>query len=64
MRATDRTGRRHIAAVFLATTKPYKNFVLKLKFKLRNGNSGVQVRSQSMERPDASVNALEDLQFQ
>ncbi len=30
---------------FLATTKTYKNFVLKLKFKLRNGNSGVQVRS-------------------
>lgn len=30
---------------FLATTKPYKNFVLRLKFKLRNGNSGVQFRS-------------------
>jgi len=30
---------------FLATEKSYKNFVLRLKFKLRNGNSGVQVRS-------------------
>ena len=30
---------------FLATTKSYKNFVLRLKFKLRNHNSGVQVRS-------------------
>ena len=30
---------------FLATTKPYKNFVLRLKFKLRNHNSGVQFRS-------------------
>jgi hypothetical protein len=35
---------------FLATTKTYKNFVLKLKFKLRNGNSGVQVRSK--QHPD------------
>lgn len=30
---------------FLATEKTYKNFVLRLKFKLRNGNSGVQFRS-------------------
>ncbi len=30
---------------FLATKKTYKNFVLKLKFKLRNGNSGIQYRS-------------------
>ncbi len=30
---------------FLATEKSYKNFVLRLKFKFRNGNSGVQVRS-------------------
>jgi hypothetical protein len=30
---------------FLATEKTYKNFVLKVKFKLRNGNSGVQIRS-------------------
>lgn len=30
---------------FLATEKPYKNFVLKVKFKLRNHNSGIQFRS-------------------
>jgi len=30
---------------FLATEKHYKNFVLKLKFKLTNHNSGVQFRS-------------------
>ena len=30
---------------FLATTKSYKNFVLKATFKLRNHNSGIQVRS-------------------
>lgn len=30
---------------FLHTVKKYDNFVLKLKFKLRNGNSGVQIRS-------------------
>ena len=32
---------------FLATEKSYKNFVLKVKFKLRNGNSGIQYRSKS-----------------
>jgi hypothetical protein len=32
---------------FLATEKTYKNFVLKVKFKLRNGNSGIQFRSKS-----------------
>jgi Domain of Unknown Function (DUF1080) len=31
---------------FLATKKSYKNFILKLKFKLVNHNSGVQFRSQ------------------
>jgi len=31
---------------FLSTKKSYKNFVLKIEFKLRNHNSGVQVRSQ------------------
>ena len=31
---------------FLATKEHYKNFVLKLKFKLTNHNSGVQFRSQ------------------
>ena len=30
---------------FLATERSYKNFVLKVKFKLRNHNSGVQIRS-------------------
>jgi len=30
---------------FLCSEKTYKNFVVKLKFKMRNGNSGVQVRS-------------------
>lgn len=30
---------------FLATDKTYKNFVVKVKFKLHNHNSGVQVRS-------------------
>lgn len=34
---------------FLSTTKSYKNFVLKLEFKLRNHNSGVQVRSQQRD---------------
>lgn len=38
---------------FLATTKSYKNFVLKLDFKLRNHNSGVQVRSKQF--PDYVV---------
>ena len=38
---------------FLATTKTYKNFALKLKFKLRNHNSGVQVRSKQF--PDYVV---------
>ncbi len=38
---------------FLATTKSYKNFILRLKFKLRNGNSGVQVRSKQF--PDFVV---------
>lgn len=30
---------------FLATEKPYSNFELKVKFKLRNHNSGIQFRS-------------------
>ncbi len=38
---------------FLATSKTYKNFVLRLKFKLRNGNSGVQIRSK--QHPDYIV---------
>jgi hypothetical protein len=35
---------------FLISDKPYKNFVLKAKFRLRNHNSGIQFRSQ--ELPD------------
>src|SRR5258708_37242443 len=31
---------------FLVTDKPYANFVLKAKVKLRNGNSGIQFRSE------------------
>ncbi len=42
---TDNTELKH--NTFLATTKTYKNFALKLKFKLRNGNSGVQFRSKT-----------------
>ena len=38
-------GRKLKHNSFLSTTKTYKNFILKLKFKLRNHNSGVQVRS-------------------
>lgn len=34
---------------FLSTTKSYKNFVLKLEFKLGNHNSGVQVRSKQYD---------------
>lgn len=30
---------------FLSTAKKYKNFELRAKFKLRNGNSGIQIRS-------------------
>ncbi len=30
---------------FLVTDKPYKNFILKAKVKIRNGNSGIQFRS-------------------
>lgn len=34
---------------FLSTDKPYKNFVLRIKFKLRNHNSGVQFRSKEAD---------------
>ena len=30
---------------FLVTEKPYENFILKAKVKIRNGNSGIQIRS-------------------
>jgi len=49
--STDEKPIKH--NTFLATTKTYKNFVLRLKFKLRNGNSGVQVRSKQF--PDYVV---------
>ena len=38
---------------FLATKKTYKNFVISIKFKLRNHNSGVQYRSK--QNPDHVV---------
>ncbi len=45
--STDTKQLKHNS--FLITEKTYKNFVLKLKFKLRNGNSGVQVRSAAFD---------------
>jgi hypothetical protein len=44
---TDEKQIRH--NTFLISDKPYKNFVLRLKFKLRNGNSGVQFRGKASE---------------
>ena len=41
--STDEKPIKH--NTFLATTKSYKNFILKAKFKLRNHNSGIQIRS-------------------
>ena len=38
-------GHKITKNTFLASEKQYSNFVLRLKFKLRNGNSGVQFRS-------------------
>jgi len=46
----DKTAKHN---TFLATTKSYKNFILKAKFKLRNHNSGIQIRSK--QRPDFVV---------
>jgi Domain of Unknown Function (DUF1080) len=34
---------------FLITDKPYKNFILKATFKLRNHNSGIQFRSKELD---------------
>lgn len=34
---------------FLSTKKSYKNFILKVEFKLRNHNSGIQVRSRQLD---------------
>lgn len=41
--STEGTKLKHNS--FLATKRTFKDFELRLKFKLRNGNSGVQVRS-------------------
>jgi Domain of Unknown Function (DUF1080) len=38
-------GKRTAKNTFLVAKQEYKNFILKLKFKLRNHNSGVQFRS-------------------
>jgi hypothetical protein len=38
---------------FLVTDRPYGDFVLKAKVKIRNGNSGIQVRSK--RAPDGAV---------
>jgi len=45
--STDSKTLKHNS--FLATRKTYANFVLRLKFKLRNGNSGVQFRSRQFD---------------
>ena len=52
---TDSAELKHNS--FLATTKTYKNFVLRVKFKMRNGNSGVQFRSKSF--PDYVVHGYQ-----
>ncbi|RMG01671.1 MAG: DUF1080 domain-containing protein [Planctomycetota bacterium] len=44
---TDKTPTDH--NTFLCSTKEYSNFVLKIEFKLRNHNSGVQVRSKRLD---------------
>jgi hypothetical protein len=38
---------------FLVTAKPYRDFILKAKVKIRNGNSGIQFRSS--RAPDGAV---------
>jgi len=42
---------------FLITRKTYANFVLRLEVKLRNGNSGIQFRSEAL--PDWVVRGLQ-----
>src|SRR3954469_2055006 len=44
---TDKVTLAHNS--FLVTTRPYANFVLKAKFKLRNHNSGIQFRSRRFD---------------
>jgi hypothetical protein len=49
-----RTGREKLKKnEFLVTDKPYGDFVLKAKVKIRNGNSGIQFRSK--RAPDGAV---------
>ena len=43
----DDTNLKHNS--FLSTTKSYKNFVLKARFKLHDGNSGIQFRSKQLD---------------
>ncbi|MGQ9913714.1 MAG: 3-keto-disaccharide hydrolase [Thermogutta sp.] len=45
--STDQVKAEH--NTFLCTTKKYADFVLKLEFKLRNHNSGVQIRSERLD---------------
>jgi len=45
--STDQAKADH--NTFLCTTKTYKNFILKLEFRLRNHNSGVQIRSKRLD---------------
>jgi hypothetical protein len=42
-------GKKLTHNTFLYTEKEYKNFILKIEFKLRNHNSGVQVRSKLLD---------------
>jgi len=49
-----RTGQEKLKKnEFLVTDRPYADFVLKAKVKIRNGNSGIQFRSQ--RAPDGAV---------
>jgi len=48
--STDEKSLKHNS--FLFYEKPYKNFVLKAKFKLRNHNSGIQFRSEELPEFD------------
>src|SRR5690348_4397006 len=49
-----RTGREKLKKnEFLVTDRPYGDFVLKAKVKIRNGNSGIQFRSK--RAPDGAV---------
>jgi type 1 glutamine amidotransferase len=43
------------ANTFLVSDKSYKNFILRLRFKYSGGNSGIQFRSQQVDRPEDFV---------